>query len=151
MDSPDFYWAYPFLLFSFSVFTLVSCRPHVRLIKLTHVGFRAHVKIASRIVSYRVRSSVCLSHPSTAAAVCGGFAAECSAVATYQLSLDLCRKRPRSAANAGGGEFSAVENQVLFGHVENQPRDEAQQRLVQARNRRTAAWRVTSFHKAIEW
>ena len=41
-----------FLLFSFfSVFTLFSCR--FRAIKLTYVGFRAHVKIASRIVSYR--------------------------------------------------------------------------------------------------
>ena len=41
-----------FLLFSFSVFTLFSCRfPCGRL--SWHVGFRAHVKIASRIVSYQ--------------------------------------------------------------------------------------------------
>ena len=42
----------PFLLFSFSVLhflVVVSARQ----IKLTRVGFRAHVKIASRIVSYR--------------------------------------------------------------------------------------------------
>ena len=39
-----------FLLFSFSVFTLFSCRFRA-VIKLTRVGFRAHVKIASRIVS----------------------------------------------------------------------------------------------------
>ena len=55
MDSPDFYcyfWAYPFLLFSFSVFHFLVAGS-VRQIKLTHVGFRAHVKIASRIVSYR--------------------------------------------------------------------------------------------------
>jgi len=29
----------------------------VRQIKLTYVGFRAHVKIASRIVSYRAEAS----------------------------------------------------------------------------------------------
>jgi len=41
-----------FLLFSFSVlhFLVVGS---VRWIKLTYVGFRAHVKTASRIVSYR--------------------------------------------------------------------------------------------------
>jgi len=41
-----------FLLFSFSVFTLFLVVGSVRSIKLTYVGFRAHVKIASRIVSY---------------------------------------------------------------------------------------------------
>ena len=59
MDSPDFYcyfWAYPFLLFSFSVFHFLVAGS-VRQIKLTHVGFRAHVKIASRIVSYRIARS----------------------------------------------------------------------------------------------
>jgi len=50
-----YFWAYPFLLFSFSVshFLVVGS---VRYIKVTHVGFRAHVKIASRIVSYRIVS-----------------------------------------------------------------------------------------------
>ena len=43
-----------FLLFSFSVFTLFLVVGSVRYIKLTYVGFRAHVKIASRIVSYRI-------------------------------------------------------------------------------------------------
>ena len=38
------------LVFLFLHFFVVGC---VRLIKLTRVGFRAHVKIASRIVSYR--------------------------------------------------------------------------------------------------
>ena len=38
------------LVFLFLHFLVVGS---VRLIKLTHVGFRAHVKIASRIVSYR--------------------------------------------------------------------------------------------------
>ena len=42
-----------FLLFSFSVFTLLVVGS-MRQIKLTHVGFRAHVNIASRIVSYTV-------------------------------------------------------------------------------------------------
>ena len=42
----------PFLLFSFSVLHFLVV-VSVRQIKLTHVGFRAHVKIASRIVSYR--------------------------------------------------------------------------------------------------
>ena len=37
-----YFWAYLFSTFGFSVFTLFSCRFH---------GFRAHVKIASRIVS----------------------------------------------------------------------------------------------------
>ena len=43
-----FFWAYPFLLFSFSVlhFSVVGS-------VLTHVGFRAHIKIVSRIVSNR--------------------------------------------------------------------------------------------------
>jgi len=43
-----------FLLFSFfSVFYTFLAVGSVRLIKLTYVGFRTHVKIASRIVSYR--------------------------------------------------------------------------------------------------
>ena len=41
-----------FYLLVFSVFTLFSCRFRAVQIKLTHVGFRAHVKLASRIVSY---------------------------------------------------------------------------------------------------
>jgi len=41
------------LLFSFSVFHFLVVGS-VRLTKLNHVGFRAHVKIASRIVSYRI-------------------------------------------------------------------------------------------------
>ena len=53
MDSPDclllLLSIFRLLLFGFSVFTLFSCRFN----KLTHVGFRAPVKIASRIVSYR--------------------------------------------------------------------------------------------------
>ena len=46
-----YFWAYPFLLFSFSVLHLLVVIS-LRYIKLTHVGFRAHVKLASRIVSY---------------------------------------------------------------------------------------------------
>jgi len=42
-----------FLLFSFSFFTILVV-VSMRYIKPTHVGFRAHVKIASRIVSYRI-------------------------------------------------------------------------------------------------
>ena len=44
-----------FLVF-FSVFTFLVVGS-VRYIKLTYVGFRAHVKIASRIVSYRIYCS----------------------------------------------------------------------------------------------
>jgi len=44
--------ACPFLLFSFSVLHFVVV-VSVRWIRLTHIGFRAHVKIASRTVSYR--------------------------------------------------------------------------------------------------
>jgi len=44
-----------FLLFSFYTFLVVGS---MRQIKLTHVGFRAHVKIASRIVSYRMNLDV---------------------------------------------------------------------------------------------
>ena len=56
MDSPDcllYFWAYRFffLVFLFLHFLVVGS---VGYIKLTHVGFRAHVKIASRIVSYRI-------------------------------------------------------------------------------------------------
>ena len=50
MDSPDYLLlllAYPFLVFLFYTFSVGS----VRLIRLTHVGFRAHVKIAYRIVT----------------------------------------------------------------------------------------------------
>jgi len=47
VDSPDC------LLFSFFLFLHFLVVGSVRYIKLTHVGFRAHVKIASRIVSYR--------------------------------------------------------------------------------------------------
>ena len=57
MDSQTVYcyfWAYLFSTFSFSVFTLFSCRFRAVLDKLIHVGFRAHVKTASRIVSYRM-------------------------------------------------------------------------------------------------
>ena len=58
MDSPDcllllisisvFYFL---IFFLFLHFLVVGA---VRWTKLTHVGFRAHVKIASRIVSYRI-------------------------------------------------------------------------------------------------
>ena len=41
-----------FLLFVFFLFLHFLVVGSVRQIKLTHVGFRAHVKIASRIVSY---------------------------------------------------------------------------------------------------
>ena len=50
MDSPDYLLlllAYPFLVFLFYTFSVGS----VRLIWLTHVGFRAHVQIAYRIVT----------------------------------------------------------------------------------------------------
>jgi len=40
-----------FLLFSFFLFYTFLVVVSVRYIKLTYVGFRAHVKIASRIVS----------------------------------------------------------------------------------------------------
>jgi len=43
-----------FLLFSFFLFLHFLVVGSVRLIKLTYVGFRAHVKIASRILSYRI-------------------------------------------------------------------------------------------------
>ena len=43
-----------FLLLVFSVLTLFSCRFRAVDSCWTHVGFRAHVKIASRIVSYRI-------------------------------------------------------------------------------------------------
>ena len=55
-DSRDFccyIGAYPFLLFSFSVLHFLVV-VSVRYIKLTHVGCRAHVKIASRFLSYRL-------------------------------------------------------------------------------------------------
>ena len=42
---------YLLLLFSFSVLQFLVV-VSMRQIKLTYVGFRAHVKIASRIVSY---------------------------------------------------------------------------------------------------
>jgi len=60
-DSPDFYCyfrAYPFLLSTFSVLHFLVV-VSVRYIKLTHVGFRAHVKIASRIVSYSLLRAMC--------------------------------------------------------------------------------------------
>jgi len=44
---------HPFLRYSFSVLHFLVV-VSVRWIKLTRVGFRAHVKLASRIVSYRV-------------------------------------------------------------------------------------------------
>jgi len=54
MDSPDCLLILAsisvFLLFSFSVLRFLVVGS-VRQIKLTRVGFRAHVKIASRIVS----------------------------------------------------------------------------------------------------
>ena len=43
-----------FYFLVFLLYTFSCCFPAVQ-IKLTHVGFRAHVKIASRIVSYRTR------------------------------------------------------------------------------------------------
>jgi len=46
-----------FLLFSFFLFLHFLVVSSVRQIKLTYVGFRAHVKIASRIVSYRKQRS----------------------------------------------------------------------------------------------
>ena len=49
-----YFWAYPSLLFSFSVLQFIVV-VSVRYIKPTHVGFRAHVKITSRIVSYTPR------------------------------------------------------------------------------------------------
>ena len=48
-----YFWAYPFLLFSYSVLHFLVV-VSVRQIKVTHVGFREHVKIAFRIVSYRI-------------------------------------------------------------------------------------------------
>jgi len=65
MDSPDcllLLLAYPSLLFSF--FSVLHCFVvvSVRWIKLTHVGFWAHVKIASRVVSYR-KFAVESNHP----------------------------------------------------------------------------------------
>jgi len=49
-----YFWTFPFfLLFSFSVFYILAVGS-VRQIKLTHVSFWPHVKIASRIVSYRI-------------------------------------------------------------------------------------------------
>jgi len=47
-----------FSTFSFFVFLQFLVVGSVRLIKLTHVGFQAHVKITSRIVSYRGRRYV---------------------------------------------------------------------------------------------
>ena len=43
-----------FLLFRFLSVLQFLVVGSVRYIKLTHLGFRAHVKIASRIVSYRI-------------------------------------------------------------------------------------------------
>ena len=61
MDSPDCLALLLFLSIGLSVFYfLVFLYLHflvvgsVRSIKLTRVGFRAHAKIASRIVSYRI-------------------------------------------------------------------------------------------------
>jgi len=48
-NAPPLLKTYPFLLFIFSVLHFLVV-VSVRQIKLTHVGFRAHVKIASRIV-----------------------------------------------------------------------------------------------------
>jgi len=58
MDSPDclllFLSIYVFYFRFFLVYTLFSCRFRaVDYAELTHVGFRAHVNIASRIVLYR--------------------------------------------------------------------------------------------------
>ena len=47
-----------FLLFSFFLFLHFLVVGSVQLIKLTFVGFRAHVKIASRTVSYRIVATV---------------------------------------------------------------------------------------------
>jgi len=56
MDSPDCLLSLlsilVFLLFSFFCFLHFLVVGSVRQIELTHVGFRAHVKIAYRIVSY---------------------------------------------------------------------------------------------------
>jgi len=62
-----YFWAYLFLLLSFSVlhFLVVGS---MHQIKLTHVGFRAHVKIASRIISYC--NSFILLHASSFHVVC---------------------------------------------------------------------------------
>ena len=49
-----------FLLFRFSVFYTFLVVGSVRYIKLTYVGFRARVKIASRIVSHHVVSWISL-------------------------------------------------------------------------------------------
>ena len=45
-----------FLLFSFSGFFSILVVGSVREIKLIHVSFRAYIKIASRIVSYKCRT-----------------------------------------------------------------------------------------------
>jgi len=65
MDSPDFdcyFGAYPFILFSFFSVLHFLVVVSVRYIKLTHVGFWAHVKIASRIVSYRSNALIRLAY-----------------------------------------------------------------------------------------
>jgi len=49
---------YLLLLYSFSVLQFLVV-VSVRQIKPTYVGFRAHVKIASRIVSYRTTRTWC--------------------------------------------------------------------------------------------
>ena len=49
-----YFWAYLFSTFSFLCFYTFQLSVSVWQIKLTHVGFRAHVKITSRIVSYRI-------------------------------------------------------------------------------------------------
>ena len=48
-DTSEHIRFYFLVFFRFTLLVVVS----VRELKLTHVGFRAHVKIASRIVSYR--------------------------------------------------------------------------------------------------
>jgi len=57
-----YFWAIRFLRFSFSVFLFLVVGS-VLLIKLTHVGFWAHVKIASRIVSYRCVALSAIAEP----------------------------------------------------------------------------------------
>ena len=64
---------------------------------------------------------VCMSHRSTAAAACGGFAAECP-VARSGLEISIDSRRRRSAANAGSVTLTA------------QPSDKSRYRLVSYKN-----------------
>ena len=87
----------------------------MRHIKLTYVSFRAHVKMASGIISY-VRLSVCpIDRQRTAG---GGFAAERRAGGRYRSTVAAHGRRlpaaapgplhgERSAANASSATFTA--------------------------------------------